>query len=57
MIEQGDGKFADRLKLGQCPRCQVKMKMHKWTVARVVWLCIACGMKVVDIQEKDYKYD
>ena len=57
MIEQGDGKFADRLKPGQCPRCQVKMKMHKWTVTRVVWLCIACGMKVVDIREKDYKHD
>lgn len=57
MIEQGDGKFADRLKLGQCPRCQVKMEKHHWNIARVVWLCVACGMKVVDVHEKDYRDD
>lgn len=57
MIEKGDGKFAERLKLGQCPRCQVKMNLDSWNVARVVWKCPACSMKVVDIQEKDYKHD
>ena len=57
MIEKGDGKFAERLKLGQCPRCQVKMNLHSWNIARVVWKCPACSMKVVDVQEKDYKHD
>jgi len=55
MIKQGDGKFEDRMKLGQCPSCQVKLKLHKTTLTRVVWLCTACGLKVVDVQEKDYQ--
>ena len=37
MIEQGDGTFAKREKLGQCVRCEIKL---------IDGVCQACGLTV-----------
>jgi len=40
MIEQGDGTFAKREKLGQCVRCEIKL---------IDGVCQACGLAVSKI--------
>ena len=40
MIEQGDGTFAKREKLGQCVRCEIKL---------IDGVCRACGLAVSKI--------
>ena len=37
MIQQGDGTFAKREKLGQCVRCEIKL---------IDGVCQACGLAV-----------
>ena len=41
MISQGDGKFAERLGAGRCPKCNVSYQSEDRK-------CVACGLEVSD---------
>lgn len=43
MISQGDGKFAERLGAGRCPKCNVAYQTEERK-------CSACGLVVTDHQ-------
>ena len=51
MIDQGDGRFADFLRLGRCPKCEVVL--IKRSDDGLECECPSCGLKIGEVRAKD----
>ena len=51
MIDQGDGRFADFLRLGRCPKCEVVL--IKRSDDGLECECPSCGLKIGEVRVKD----
>ena len=53
MIEQGDGRFADLLRLSRCPKCESALDKHSDNGLRIERHCPVCNLKIIEYRDKD----
>jgi len=53
MIEQGDGRFADLLRLDLCPKCEAALIKQSDNGLRIDRHCPVCNLKIIEYREKD----
>lgn len=55
MIEQGDGKFSDRMTQGLCPTCQTQLKHIRDVQHKQEYYCTTCKLRIYDVKETKQK--
>jgi len=53
MITQGDGRFADLLRLNRCPSCETALVKRSDNGLRIERKCSVCNLKIVEYRDKD----
>lgn len=53
MIQQGDGRFEDLLRLDRCPKCESALSKRSDNGLRVDRECPVCKLRVVEYRDKD----
>ena len=53
MIQQGDGRFAELLRLDRCPKCETALHKQSDNGLRVGRECPTCKLKIVEYRDKD----
>jgi Zn-finger nucleic acid-binding protein len=53
MIEQGDGRFADLLRLDLCPKCEAALVKQSDNGLRIDRECPVCNLKIIEYRDKD----
>lgn len=53
MIEQGDGRFADFLRLNRCPKCETALPKRSDNGLRVERECPTCELKIIEYRDED----
>ena len=53
MIQQGDGRFEDLLRLDRCPKCESALDKRSDNGLRVDRECPVCKLRVVEYRDKD----
>lgn len=53
MIEQGDGRFADLLRLDRCPKCEAALERRSDNGLRVERECASCNLRIIEYRDED----
>ena len=53
MIEQGDGRYADFLRLDLCPKCEAALTKRGDNGLRIDRECPVCDLKIIEYRDKD----
>lgn len=53
MIEQGDGRYADFLRLDLCPKCEAALTKQSDNGLRIDRECPVCNLKIIEYRDKD----